>query len=154
MPTIEIVTVGRVKSGWIRDGAAHYSKLLSRYRRVESTTVKENSGSSDATEVVRTESARIEERLVASKCNIILDVGGREFDSLALAGHLAEMENNGKPLQFLVGGAHGLSQDVKTKADLLLSLSKLTLPHELTMLVLLEQLYRAYSILAGAKYHK
>lgn len=154
MPNIEVISVGRVKSDWIRKGIDHYSKLLSRYRKVGFTTVKAAPSSADVGESIEVESARIEEKMDTIGFNILLDTSGRTFSSKAFAEYLQKRESGGKQIRFLIGGAFGLSDAVKGRADMLMSLSGFTLPHELSMVVLLEQLYRAYSILAGTKYHK
>ncbi len=84
---------------------------------------------------------------------IALDDKGKEFSSLEFAAWISKQKDSGQTLTFALGGAYGLDDRIRAKATLTLSLSRMTLPHELCKLVFLEQLYRAHSILAGSGYH-
>jgi 23S rRNA (pseudouridine1915-N3)-methyltransferase len=152
---IEVVHVGRIKSGWIRAGIDHYCKLLSRDAAVTLRSVRESDSAALPPEKVTDEEGkRILNLLGAEVYTIVLDEHGRQFDSQALSDQLEKIKLSASNIRLVVGGAFGLSKEVKSSADLLLSLSNMTYPHELTVLLVLEQLYRAFSIRRGSKYHK
>jgi 23S rRNA (pseudouridine1915-N3)-methyltransferase len=132
---IFVVAVGRLRPPFA-DDVEHYRKLLSRYARLELVELR------DDDRVVR----RLPERAFVS----LLDPGGESPDSLQLSEFLEARRQSGLDLCFVVGGPHGLELQ---GVDHRLSLGKLTLPHQLARVVLLEQLYRAHKILAGEPYH-
>ena len=132
---ILVVAVGRLRPPFA-DDVQHYQKLLARHVRLERIEVREDD------QVTR----RIPERVFVS----LLDRDGEELDSLALSRFLEERRQSGVDLCFVVGGPFGLELD---DVDHRLSLGKITLPHQLARVVLLEQLYRGHKILAGEPYH-
>lgn len=132
---ITVVSVGRIRPPFA-DDIQHYQRLLAGHCRLELIEVKE-------TERVN---KRIPERAFLS----LLDDEGKSYDSLAFSRFLEERRMSGRDLCFVVGGAYGLELE---KTDHKLSLGKMTLPHQLARVVLLEQLYRAHKILAGEPYH-
>jgi 23S rRNA (pseudouridine1915-N3)-methyltransferase len=132
---ILVVAVGRLRPPFA-DDVQHYQKLLARHVRLELIEVREDD------QVTR----RIPERVFVS----LLARGGEELDSLALSRFLEERRQSGVDLCFVVGGPFGLELD---DVDHRLSLGKITLPHQLARVVLLEQLYRGHKILAGEPYH-
>jgi 23S rRNA (pseudouridine1915-N3)-methyltransferase len=132
---IIVVAVGRLRQPFADDNQ-HYHKLLARHARVEVVEVREDE------QVIR----RLPERAFVS----LLDRDGEELDSLALSRFLEQRRQSGQDLCFVIGGPFGLQLD---RVDHRLSLGKLTLPHQLARVVLLEQLYRAHKILAGEPYH-
>jgi 23S rRNA (pseudouridine1915-N3)-methyltransferase len=132
---IIVVAVGRLRQPFADDNQ-HYHKLLARHARVEVVEVREDE------QVIR----RLPERAFVS----LLDRDGDELDSLALSRFLEQRRQSGQDLCFVIGGPFGLQLD---RVDHRLSLGKLTLPHQLARVVLLEQLYRAHKILAGEPYH-
>lgn len=152
---LQIISVGRVKSPWIKQGIEHYVKLLSRYAQTTLVSVKEADSSSLSPEKVQVEEGkRLSERLDQHALRFVLDETGRQFTSRQLADYLKKSLTRYPSFQFVIGGAFGLSDDLKRRGNVNLSLSRMTLPHELTLVVLLEQLYRALSINRGSKYHK
>ena len=145
----QIVAIGKLKRGFLQTGCEHFLARLSPYAKVEVLELKEGRGS-DVTEQESTALLR-----AANGYLIALDEGGREYTSAAWAAHISELEvRSVGQVSFLLGGASGHGGALKTQADELWSLSKLTLPHELARLVLLEQLYRAETIRAGHPYHR
>jgi 23S rRNA (pseudouridine1915-N3)-methyltransferase len=132
---ILVVAVGRLRPPF-SDDVQHYQKLLARHARIELIEVREDD------HVAR----RIPERVFVS----LLDREGQELDSLAFSGFLEDRRQSGVDLCFVVGGPFGLELDA---VDHRLSLGKITLPHQLARVVLLEQLYRGHKILAGEPYH-
>jgi 23S rRNA (pseudouridine1915-N3)-methyltransferase len=131
---IIVVAVGRLRPPFA-DDIQHYQKLLARHARVELVEVREDE------QVGR----RVPDRAYVS----LLDREGEELDSVALSGWLEQRRQSGQDLCFVVGGPYGLDLDGVHR----LSLGKVTLPHQLARVVLLEQLYRAHKILAGEPYH-
>jgi 23S rRNA (pseudouridine1915-N3)-methyltransferase len=132
---IIVVAVGRLRPPFV-DDIQHYEKLLDRYARLELVEVREED------QVVR----RLPPRAFVS----LLDAGGQELDSIGLSEFLEARRQSGLDLCFVVGGPFGLEL---VEVQHRLSLGKLTLPHQLARVVLLEQLYRAHKILAGEPYH-
>jgi 23S rRNA (pseudouridine1915-N3)-methyltransferase len=142
---IKVAWIGKTKHPAIQGLTAEYLKRLSAYSQVEPLAL-----GSEATLL----------KLVAKTGNspssrlVLLDSRGRQFTSEELAGFLDEQQNRSpQPLLFAVGPADGFSQEARKRASFLLSLGKMTLPHELARVVLLEQLYRAFTILKGHPYH-
>lgn len=156
MLKIQILSIGKDKDRWISEGCDHYLKLLSRYAKAEIKllpSVKTSSALS-ASEVKSKEADRLLPA-IGSSFVVALHDRGKTFDSMAFARQLEQLQmvSAGK-LTFVVGGAFGLHERVLKKAKLQLSLSALTLSHQLARLTLLEQLYRGFSILHGTSYHK
>jgi len=156
MLRIEIITVGEMKSSWIKAGVEHYRKLASRYATVSVTSIKEadSAHNKSTTEVLATEGKRLLERRKPRAALIVLDSNAaRQLSSEEFAQFFQSKQQTVSQIQFVIGGAFGLSDEVKHAAETL-SLSAMTFPHELTLVILLEQVYRALSINAGSKYHK
>lgn len=156
---IRLLTVGKVKEQWLRQGVEHYAKRLRRWARVLITEIPEQPpGDRDAAakrETVARESALILERVVPGTCLVVLDIQGRKLSSKSLADFLQNhMVRGQSDFTFVIGGSLGLSDEVRARADLVLSFSDLTFPHQLIRVMLLEQIYRGYKILAGETYHK
>lgn len=151
---IRVLAVGRDRSGLYQPALEEYARRLGRYARFEVAEVPE------ARRYAGTPRARDEEgesllsRLREGERLIVLDERGREPTSQELARRLGGWLSAGRDLCFALGGADGLSEAVKARADESLSLSRLTLAHRLARLVLLEQLYRAFTILRGEPYHR
>ncbi len=132
---ILVVAVGRLRPPFA-DDVQHYARLIARHARVELIEVREDE------QVAR----RIPERAFTS----LLDAGGQEYDSVGFSRFLEDRRMSGRDLCFVVGGPYGLELPA---ADHRISLGRMTLPHQLARVVLLEQLYRAHKILAGEPYH-
>jgi 23S rRNA (pseudouridine1915-N3)-methyltransferase len=153
---LRLVSVGRPR-GAVADAAAAYEERVTRYFPFEAVEVREEShrGAGDEKRVVREEGSRLLEKVPEGYRVVALDEGGRRLTSEGLASYLGEARVGGAPgLALLIGGAYGLDGSVLERATLRLSLSDLTLPHDLARLVLAEQLYRAGTILRGEPYHK
>ena len=156
MLSINIILIGKDKNPWVTDGCAHYEKLLSRYAKIKWSVIippkKLSSLSPD--EIKAKEGGLILQR--ATKGTVIaLADSGKKLNSHNFAGLLDKLHTtSGGAINLIVGGAYGLDQAVLDKADMILSLSPLTFSHQLVRLVLLEQLYRAFTIIHGTDYHK
>jgi len=156
VPKLRFIVVGSTKSSFLREGEIFYLKRLQRYAPtewIETKPLKVVKGRS-RDEIVRVEGRSIEKRYQPDDHVIALDLSGREYDSEGLAGWLETLSQKTKRLCFVIGGPLGLSEEILSGAADILSLSKLTLTHEMSRLVLLEQLYRAHTIIKGEKYHK
>ncbi|NOY91089.1 MAG: 23S rRNA (pseudouridine(1915)-N(3))-methyltransferase RlmH [Deltaproteobacteria bacterium] len=142
---ILLIAVGRVKERGLRDAVSDYIARIGRYGPVEEIELK------DAPEAELTQ--RFERRIPARSRVVAMEVEGRMLSSKGLASYVGRARDDGVPsLVFLIGGAYGLPRAVRARADLELSLSKMTLPHRLARLFLAEQVYRAFSILRGEPY--
>lgn len=141
---IRIVTVGKAKDEGIREGLERYARMVRGEWRLSMESVSQSKcGSADACR--REEGRALRGRLRTGSASVALDAGGESMDSTAFAGMLGRYKDAGKPVAFLVGGPHGLDRETVEACDRRLSLSPMTLPHELAALVLAEQVYRAYA---------
>jgi 23S rRNA (pseudouridine1915-N3)-methyltransferase len=144
--------VGRTKEGFIKEGIEKYAALIGRYvpldiREIKGASVKE------AGRAVEEEADSVLKRLAQSDFVVALDERGRNLGSVALAGELGRVMESGRRAVFVVGGPFGLSERVRARADMVLSLSGLTFTHEMARLILAEQFYRALTIIKGKTYH-
>lgn len=157
---ITVVTVGKIKEKFYQDAIAEYSKRLSRYCRLEIVQVadeKTPDGASPALEeqIKEKEGRRILESIKDGSFVIALAIDGAALDSVELAKKVENWGISGvSHLAFVIGGSLGLSKEVLARADYRLSFSKMTFPHQLMRVILLEQLYRSYRIIQGEPYHK
>ncbi|HEX6316929.1 MAG TPA: 23S rRNA (pseudouridine(1915)-N(3))-methyltransferase RlmH [Gemmatimonadaceae bacterium] len=150
---IRILTVGRPPAGPVRDAIVEYERRAARYWPLEITEVKAESARARASdEVRRIEGARLLDRM--SGVAVILDERGRTMTSEVFAKWVADQRDRAQDVTFVIGGAYGLDEAVRSRATLLLAIAPWTLPHDLTRLVLAEQLYRAGTIVRGEPYHK
>jgi 23S rRNA (pseudouridine1915-N3)-methyltransferase len=157
MLKIRIIVVDRTRSAFLRDGEAFYLARLQKYAQVqwvETKPARITKGRPDP-EILKEEAQRIQKRLFSGERVVALDRSGRQFASERFAVWMDSLSSRGiGVVSFIIGGPLGLSRDLLEQADEVLSLSKFTLTHEMSRLILLEQLYRAFTILKGEKYHK
>jgi len=154
MKIIKFIWIGKLKAGHFRDAAAHYLKLIRRFNRVEEITVKDAPGKLPPNQRVLAEGRAVLARLGPADLPVCLDEHGENPDSVEFSGRLAAwIEDPVKTPCFIVGGAYGLSGEVLERCGFKLGLGRLTLPHELARVVLLEQVYRALTISAKTPYH-
>ncbi len=145
----QIVAIGKLKRGFLQTGCDHFSERLWPYAKLEVLELKEGRGQ----EIQAQEGTALLK--AASGYLIALDEGGKEHTSASWAARTSELETRSiSQVSFLLGGANGHGEALKAQVAELWSLSKLTLPHELARLVLLEQLYRSETIRAGHPYHR
>lgn len=152
---ITFVSVGQVKKSSIGDAAADYLKRIKRYAPVDVIEVKDEAASPKVPreDVVRKEGQRILSALSIGGYNVILADTGTSMTSAGFSKFVEGLMNQGrKNVSFVVGGAYGLHKDVYDAADLVLSLSAMTLPHDLARLFLYEQVYRAFTIMRNEPY--
>ena len=147
--------LGKTSQQYLEEGIQDFAGRLGRFVQVELVILREKTSKKlDHDRFRQKEAEQLLERCGDASCLVALDAGGRQLDSPALAQQVADWEDRGlKTIHFLIGGHLGLHQDVIRKADMVLSLSRMTFTHEMTRLILLEQLYRAWMIKSGRKYH-
>jgi 23S rRNA (pseudouridine1915-N3)-methyltransferase len=156
MMTLTLVVVDRARTPFWREGELFYRRRLGRYVHVRWVEVKPTpiaKGRSDE-EILREEGKAITRKLPPGDYTVALDRKGGERDSEGLAGWIEKISLRHPSVSFIVGGPLGLSTEVLERANERFSLSALTLTHEMARVVLIEQLYRAFTILRGEKYHK
>ena len=156
MPKIKIIVVGNTKSSFLKTGESLYLKRLKHYTPVEWIEVKPEKITKEALveKILTLEGRSIEKRFHSRDHIVVLDVSGKEYSSEALSKRIERLSLRGDALCFVIGGPLGISKEILHRAHETLSLSKLTLTHEMSRVLLLEQLYRAFTILRGEKYHK
>ena len=157
---ITIVTVGKIKEKYLKDAIAEYGKRLSRYCKleiVETADEKTPDGASELMEqqVRRKEGERIEKYLREDAYVIALAIDGKMLSSEEFSEKIGSLGVSGvSHIIFIIGGSIGLDEQILRRADYRLSFSKMTFPHQLMRVILLEQIYRAYRILNHEPYHK
>jgi 23S rRNA (pseudouridine1915-N3)-methyltransferase len=156
---ITLICVGRIKESFYRDAVAEYAKRLSAYCSFKVIEVedKPDTGNSEAASVrVRdTEGERILKHIDPGMYVITLEIKGKKMDSEKFSQVLSDLFVSGKSdIAFVIGGSLGLSEKVSSRADLKLSFSDMTFPHQLMRVILSEQIYRAFRIMRGEPYHK
>ena len=157
---IKVVTVGKLKEKYLKDGIAEYSKRISRFAKLEMIELADEKTPDRASELENQKILEIEGQRILSKVGdrdfvIVLAIEGKTLSSEEFSKQLEEASIKGfSTLTFIIGGSLGLAQDVKNRANLSVSFGRLTLPHQLMRLVLVEQIYRAFTIQQGSPYHK
>jgi len=157
---IKIIAVGKIKEKYLQDAIREYEKRLSAYTKLEIIQVDDEKCPENASaaleEQIRTkEGERILKAVRDSDYVITLEIKGNMMSSEKLAGKIADLQTNGiSDIAFIIGGSIGLSGEVSGRSDLKLSFSRMTFPHQLMRVILLEQIYRAYKINRHEPYHK
>ncbi len=159
MIQLTVITVGGLKEAYWRDAVAEYEKRLSAFAKVSMVQLKETKLPDAPSEgEIRTALADEGKRILAAvppkAYRIALCVEGKQFSSEALAKKLEGVTAENGSLCLIIGSSHGLSDEVKASANLRLSVSELTFPHQMMRPLLLEVLYRCFSIIKGTRYHK
>ena len=150
---IKIVCVGKIKESFYREAIEEYVKRLSKYVEIKIIELPDY-GLLDEKSMIKKESMEIENVLNNKDYNVVLDINGKEMDSLEFASKLNDIQISNSNITFIIGGSSGIEEDLKNKCNLRLSFSKLTFPHQLFRIILLEQIYRAYKINNNESYHK
>ena len=157
---ITVIAVGKVKESFYREALAEYQKRLSRYCHLEIVEVAdepapENVSPAQADSIKGKEAQRILKRLPDNSFVITLEITGKKYDSEGFANKLEDLALAGNSrLVFVIGGSLGLHPSVSARADLKISFSDMTFPHQLIRVILTEQVYRAFRIINGEPYHK
>ena len=157
MVKLKFIFVGKTKEPWIAEGMKHYQKMLSKFAELEFVNIKDEKITQHSSEkmVLEKEGERVLKYLDKKGFSFVLDQKGKMFSTEEMAGLFKEKMSQGyNDFIFITGGALGLSPELIDSADFKLSLSKMTFHHQLVRLILLEQVYRVFSIIEGRKYHK
>lgn len=157
---VTIITVGKIKEKYLKDAIAEYTKRLSKYCKLEIIEVADEKTPDNASEVVEDairskEAERILKYVKEDAFVITLEIGGKMLSSEELADKIDKLGVQGTShIIFIIGGSIGLGKEVLAKSDYALSFSRMTFPHQLMRVILLEQIYRSYRIINGEPYHK
>ena len=157
---ITVITVGKLKEKYLKDAIAEYSKRLSKYRKLEIVEVADEKTPDNASEFVEDsirskEAERILKYVKDDAYIITLEIGGKQLSSEELAEKIDKLGvQRTSHIIFIIGGSIGLGKEVLQKSNYALSFSKMTFPHQLMRVILLEQVYRSYRIINGEPYHK
>ncbi|MBQ0001206.1 MAG: 23S rRNA (pseudouridine(1915)-N(3))-methyltransferase RlmH [Clostridiales bacterium] len=157
---IHILSVGKIKEKYLNDGIAEYAKRLSRYCKLKFTQVADEKTPDKASDAINRQIKEIEGERILKNIReqdhvITLAIEGRMLDSVELSERIERLGIEGKSsIVFVIGGSLGLSDAVLKRADEKISFSKMTFPHQLMQMILLEQIYRSYRIINHEPYHK
>ena len=160
MLAVKLICVGKMREKFYIDAFSEYAKRLQAYCRFECVELAEQRLSDDPSEkeiaaALEKESAEILKNIPPDAYVAAMCVEGSQIPSEGMAKLISERENSGKPkLCFLIGGSFGMSETVKKRADMRLSMSEMTFPHHLARVMLAEQIYRGFKINEGSRYHK
>lgn len=154
MIRIQIICIGRLKEKFFKGASDEYMKRLTRYAKiivdeVPNISIPKNASIAIEKRIIEDESQALYKRIQKNATVVVLDPSGRDISSNEMAGLLGINDISGKPITFIIGGSLGLSENAKKYADQVLSFSKMTFPHQLFRIMLLEQIYRGYKILKG-----
>ena len=154
-----LICMGKLKEKYWRDAAAEYEKRLSRFGKWETIELPDLPEPSNSSPAIEEQIKKKEGEAILSKVRdgdvvVCLCIDGKQMDSVQLSKKLTELIDTGRRVVFVIGGSLGLSDEVVRRAQLKLSFSPMTFPHQLARIMLLEQTYRALKIAAGERYHK
>lgn len=157
---IKLIVVGKLKERYWREAADEYLKRLSPFAKIDILEVAEerlpdNPSGQEILQCLKKEGERIEKQCASSQLMIPLAIRGKQLTSEEFAAQIEKFSLEGKnQLAFIIGGSYGLSDGIVDRGAFSLSFSPMTFPHQMMRVILLEQLYRAFSIINGGKYHK
>ena len=150
---IKIITVGSIKEKYLKDAIDEYLKRLRKYTNIEIIELKDE-GLVAEQKAIQLEGEKIQKNISPKDYVITLEIEGKEYSSEEFAEKLNQIQIENSNIVFVIGGSYGISNEIKAKAKMHLSFSKMTFPHQLFRVFLLEQIYRAYKILNNESYHK
>lgn len=157
---IDVIAVGKIKEKFIEDGIREYVKRLKPYCNINIIEVNDERAPEGLSEkekeaIMLKEGSKIIDKMRKGSFIISLCIEGRQMDSVEFARYIEDVMTAGNSnITFVIGGSLGLHDDIKSMSDLKLSFSKMTFPHQLMRLILVEQIYRAFKIMKGETYHK
>ena len=159
MLSVNIICVGKLKESYLKDAVAEYSKRMKPLCRLSIVELPEERVGDDPSpaeikRVIEAESERVSAKIGKGDHVIAMCVEGRNISSEALSAHIDEIQLTRSTVDFIIGGSWGLSDSLKARSDMKLSMGLMTFPHQLCRVMLLEQVYRAFQISRGTKYHK
>ncbi len=150
---IKIICVGKIKETYLKEAIKEYEKRLSKYTKLEMVEVTDE-GLVEEQIAIKKEQEKIEKYIGPKDYVITLEIEGKSFTSIELAKKLDTIKQQAGTITFIIGGSYGLGEQIKNRSNLALSFSKMTFPHQLFRVMLLEQLYRTFKIQNHETYHK
>lgn len=150
---IKIITVGSIKENYLKEAIEEYTKRISKYTSIDIIEVKEE-GKLEKEKAKSLEGQKIIDKISPKDYVITLEIEGKQLSSIELANKINNILIENSNITFIIGGSYGLSNEVIEKANLHLSFSDMTFPHQLFRVLLLEQIYRSYKIINNESYHK
>ena len=149
---ITIITVGKIKEKYIREGIDDYLKRLSKFTKIELIELEDESF--DKAKTLKKEANKVLKKINPKSFIVTLEIDGKELSSIELSELIEKTTITHSNITFIIGGSYGLDDEIKKLSNYKLSFSKLTFPHQLFRLLFLEQLYRSYKIINNEEYHK
>ena len=150
---IKLITVGTIKEKYLKDAIDEYTKRIKKYTNIELIEVKDE-GLVEESKAISLEAEKIKKHLSPRDYIVTMEIEGKQLTSEEFAEKLNQIQIENSNIVFIIGGSYGLSDEIKQMAKLHLSFSKMTFPHQLFRVLLLEQIYRCYKILNNESYHK
>ena len=150
---IKLITVGTIKEKYLKDAIEEYTKRIKKYTNIELIEVKDE-GLVEESKAISLEAEKIKKHLSPRDYIITMEIEGKQLTSEEFSDKLNQIQIENSNIVFIIGGSYGLSDEIKQMAKLHLSFSKMTFPHQLFRVLLLEQIYRCYKILNNESYHK
>lgn len=156
MISVNLICVGKIKEKYIKNGIDEFLKRMNLYAKVKVIELKEDGNDSNRNQSLEKESGEIIKAMEKNKgYNILLDIGGKNLSSEDMSKEIERLTVTGtSTINFIIGGSYGVSEEVRKLSQMRLSFSKMTFPHQLMRLILMEQIYRWFSIFNNSKYHK
>lgn len=149
---IKIVCIGKIKEQYLKDAINEYLKRISKYTKLEIIELPDFNY--DIKKTIEIECDNILKNIKDTDYNILLDIEGNSYDSIEFAKNLDKIRNINSNINFIIGGSNGVNDKIRNIVNERISFSKLTFPHQLFRVILLEQLYRSFKILNNEEYHK
>lgn len=150
---IKILCVGKIKEKYLKDAIIEYQKRISKYTKLEMIEV-EDIFEQNISDIKKKEATLLEKYISPKDYVITLEIDGKQLDSIELSKKMSDILIINSNIVFIIGGSYGIDMRIKQRSNYALSFSKLTFPHQLFRVLLLEQVYRAYKILNNESYHK
>lgn len=150
---IKILCVGKIKEKYLKDAIIEYQKRISKYTKLEIIEV-EDIFEQNISDIKKKEATLLEKYISPKDYVITLEIVGKQLDSIELSKKMSDILIINSNIVFIIGGSYGIDMRIKQRSNYALSFSKLTFPHQLFRVLLLEQVYRAYKILNNESYHK
>ncbi len=156
MISVNLICVGKIKEKYIKNGIDEFLKRMNLYAKIKIIELKEDGNDSNRNQSLEKESMEIIKTAEKNKgYNILLDIDGKNISSEDMSQEIERLTVTGvSTINFIIGGSYGVSEDVRKISHMRLSFSKMTFPHQLMRLILMEQIYRWFSIFNNSKYHK
>lgn len=150
---IKIITVGQIKEKYLRDAIEEYSKRLSKYTKLDIIEVKDE-GLVEEEKAKELEAEKIKKHISPKDYVITLEIDGEELSSIELSKKIETTLIENSNITFIIGGSYGIGEEIRNLSNYKLSFSKMTFPHQLFRVILLEQIYRSFKIINNESYHK